>query len=69
MLSKARHHLDKVEESYCEHFLIAAGFGVRLIGAGLAAFIHAICPALFEYTASSTVDKLAAELQARRKAV
>ncbi len=67
MLDKCQKHLDSVHESYFKHFFFAACFGLRLIGGGLAAIIHGLCPALFDHTASKTVFKLNDELKARLK--
>lgn len=67
MLDKSNKHLESVHESYWQHFSFALYFGVRLIGAGFAVVIHALCPALFQTTGSGTVTALYEEMQ-RRKA-
>ena len=51
-------HPQAVEESYGEHFLFALGFAARLLGAGLAALVHAIIPCLFETTASRMIRQM-----------
>jgi hypothetical protein len=51
-------HPRAVDESYGEHFLFALGFAARLIGAGLAALVHAIIPRLFETTASRMIREM-----------
>jgi len=51
-------HPGSVNESYGEHFVFAAGFGLTLMGAGAAAVVHALVPCLFERTASTTVKRL-----------
>jgi hypothetical protein len=48
-------HPQTVDESYGEHFLFALGFAARLLGAGLAALVHAVIPCLFETTASRMI--------------
>jgi hypothetical protein len=48
-------HPRAVDESYGEHFLFALGFAARLLGAGLAALVHAVIPCLFETTASRMI--------------
>jgi len=48
-------HPERVDETYGEHFSFALGFALRLIGAGLAALVHAIIPCLFEKTASRMI--------------
>jgi hypothetical protein len=48
-------HPQAVDESYGEHFLFALGFAARLLGAGLAALVHAVIPCLFETTASRMI--------------
>ena len=47
-----------VDESYFEHLLFAGGFALRLVGAGMAALIHALIPCLFEKTASQMIIKM-----------
>lgn len=64
-LKKSRAHLENVEETYCEHMFRAFGYGFKMIGGGFAAILHAICPAVFETTASRTVARLHEEMQAR----
>lgn len=55
-------------ESYGEHLRMACGFGFRMIGGGLAAVVHGICPVLFTTTGSRTVRRLYAELAPRAAA-
>jgi hypothetical protein len=65
MLRKIKRHLDSVEENYFQHMFHAFGYGAKMILGGLGAIAHAICPAIFQTTASRTVAELHAELQAR----
>jgi len=51
-------HPQTVDESYGEHFLFALGFAMRLLGAGLAALVHAFIPCLFEATASRMICEM-----------
>ena len=51
-------HPRSVDESYFEHLLFAGGFAVRLMGAGLAALIHALIPCLFEKTAGNMIMRM-----------
>jgi hypothetical protein len=51
-------HPSSVGESYGEHFMFASRFGLKLIGAGLAALVHGLLPFAFESTASRTVKEL-----------
>ena len=60
-------HPHSVDESYAEHFKVAAGFGFRLIGAGFAALVHAVVPCLFEKTASAEIRRLNARIEGRGK--
>jgi hypothetical protein len=55
-------HPREVGESYGEHFAVAAGFGLKMIGGGLACLVHAVLPFLFERTGSETVRRLNATL-------
>lgn len=58
-------HPRAVNETYWEHFLVAGGFGLALLGASLAAFAHALVPAACERTASNTIKRLHARMTAR----
>jgi len=58
-------HPREVGETYGEHFSTAAGFGVKMIGAGLAGLVHAVCPFLFEKTGSRTLEALHRRLHNR----
>jgi hypothetical protein len=60
-------HPRSVGESYGEHFTVASGFGLRLIGAGLACLVHACVPAWFTRTGSRAVRVLARELEDRAR--
>ena len=60
-------HPRDVGESYAEHFATAAGFGVRMVGGGLACIVHAVVPVLFVRTASDTVKSLYATMKARQR--
>ena len=58
-------HPRSVDESYFEHLLFAGGFALRLVGAGLAALVHALVPCLFEKTASNMIAKMYAKTSNR----
>ena len=58
-------HPRSVGESYFEHLLFAGGFALRLLGAGLAALVHALIPCLFEKTASNMIAKMYAKTSDR----
>ena len=58
-------HPRSVDESYFEHLLFAGGFALRLLGAGLAALVHALIPCLFEKTASNMIAKMYAKTSNR----
>ncbi len=58
-------HPRSVNESYFEHLLFAGGFAVRLMGAGLAALIHALIPCLFEKTAGNMIMRMHSKISNR----
>ena len=58
-------HPRSVDESYFEHLLFSGGFAVRLIGAGLAALIHALIPCLFEKTAGNMIMRMHSKISNR----
>jgi hypothetical protein len=51
-------HPRSVGETYGEHFVMASGFGVRLVLSGFACLVHAVFPGLFETTGSAAVKEL-----------
>ena len=51
-------HPATVGESWAEHARFALSISGLLAGAALAAAVHAVVPALFETTASHTIDRL-----------
>ena len=59
-------HLNKVGETYFEHFLKAFGFGIKLMLISFRVFIHAIFPWCFEHSASDRISKLHDILQNHR---
>jgi hypothetical protein len=65
-------HPNAVNESYWEHFCFALRFGLKMLGGGLAAVVHAVLPFLFVSTAGRINDELQQMRQnspGRRKAV
>lgn len=48
-----------------EHFRVASTVGVKMIGGGLACFVHAVAPSLHERTGSRTIRGLNARLEGR----
>jgi len=51
-------HPATVGETYGQHLVSAAGFSLRMLGAGVACLIHALLPFLFVRTGSNTIAKL-----------
>lgn len=51
-------HPASVGESYFQHLAHATGFALRMIGGGLACFVHALLPFLFVKTGSATISCL-----------
>lgn len=62
MLHKCQEHLNSVKENYFQHFCFAVSLGIRMIVGGLAAILHGIFPAIFQYTGSKTLKKLNEEV-------
>ena len=58
-------HPRSVEEGYFEHSQFALSFALKLFGAALMAFIHAIIPCLFQRNASKVVQELHEVLDGR----
>lgn len=51
-------HPRSVDESYVEHFLMAARFGAAMIRGGIQVIVHAIVPALCANSGSDTIRRL-----------
>jgi Family of unknown function (DUF6356) len=60
-------HPRSVNEGYLEHQTHALRFSVSLLGAGLACFVHALVPGLFERTGSRMIERLHGEMVTHRK--
>lgn len=60
-------HPASVGETYFAHLRTAAGFGFRMVTAGLACLVHALLPFLFERTASDCICRLHERMHARRQ--
>jgi hypothetical protein len=58
-------HPRSVDENYAQHAVFAGGFALRLLGAGMAALVHAFIPCLFEKTASKRISKMYERLHGR----
>ena len=59
-------HLREVGETYTEHLVKAAGFGITMLAAGLACLVHALFPFLFVTTGSRCIRRLHSQMENRR---
>ena len=59
-------HPEAVGETYGEHLAMASGFGLRMIGAGLACLVHGLLPFLFVKTGSVAITELHQRMVASR---
>lgn len=66
ILKKSKDHLCSVQESYCEHFGFALYIAVMMFYGGLLAIAHALCPAVFQTSASRIIFFLSEKIQERR---
>jgi len=58
-------HPRSVNETYLQHQRVALSFAVPLLGAGLAALVHALVPGLCQKTAGDAIRRLNARLDGR----
>ncbi len=58
-------HPESVGESYFQHQRVALSFALPLLGAGLAAAMHALVPAVCERTAGDIIRRLHQRLERR----
>lgn len=59
-------HPESVGESYFQHLAHASGFALRMVGGGIACFVHALLPFLFVKTGSDTIRCLHDRMVANR---
>jgi hypothetical protein len=67
LLAKFIEHPASVGETYLEHMIHAAGFGGRLVVAGVACVLHSVVPFAFETTASREVVSLHGQMVSNRR--
>jgi hypothetical protein len=60
-------HPHDVDETYFEHFRVAAYFGVVMLLAGLACLAHALVPGTFTRTGSAAVRHLYERMVTHRR--
>jgi hypothetical protein len=65
MYKKSKEHLESVHESYFEHFGFAFYIARRMFVGAVGVLLHALVPAIFTYTGSSTIQSLHEEIQKR----
>ena len=65
MIKKSKEHLDSVNETYTLHFKEAFKISCLMIAGGFQAIMHAICPAIFETSASDKIKKLYEKISKR----
>lgn len=58
-------HPREVGESYVEHFVASASYGLRVLKVAGCCFVHALVPGLYKTRASDTIRSMAAELGGR----
>ena len=58
-------HPHSMDETYFQHLICAASYGLRMIFAGFAAIIHSIFPFLFETTASDLAREITGDVKTR----
>ena len=62
-------HLREVGETYPEHLVKSAGFGISMLAGGVACLVHALFPFLFVTTGSTCISRLHSKMESRRAAV
>ena len=61
-------HPADLGETYGEHMREASGFGLAMLGGGIACLIHAVVPGLFKTRGSATIAALHERLVRKRGA-
>ena len=65
LMNPLTEHLREVGETYPQHLVKAAGFGIAMLAAGLACLVHALLPFLFVRTGSNCIHRLHRKLKDR----
>lgn len=60
-------HPRSIGESYGEHAVTAARFGLRMVAGGVRCLVHAVIPGIHERAASDCVRELHGQLEKRRR--
>jgi hypothetical protein len=60
-------HPASVGETYFQHLCAASGFAIRMIGGGIACFIHALLPFTFKNTGSDCIAQLHERMIQKRR--
>jgi len=63
MIKKIQQHLKDANKGYFEHQRFAFKAGLNCLKSAFTAFIHGICPALFEYNTSTNIRKMYDDMQ------
>lgn len=61
-------HPEQVGESYGEHLVVAARFGIAMVLGGAACMVHALLPALYPTRGSDTIRTLHDQMVRKRAA-
>jgi hypothetical protein len=67
MIKKSQQHLERANEHYFEHMIIALKISLKLLIAAVMAFMHALLPSLFQNSVSSRIKKLYSFIKNRNK--
>ena len=63
MINKIKSHLKDADKTYFQHQKFALKISWRCLCSSITAFIHAICPAFFEYTTRSAIKNMHNDLE------
>ncbi len=69
LMNPLTEHLTEVGETYTQHLVKAAGFGIAMVAAGLACLVHALFPFLFVTTGSSCIRRLHRRMEDHRASI
>tara|TARA_B100000003_G_C10604280_1_gene240343 strand:+ start:228 stop:455 length:228 start_codon:yes stop_codon:yes gene_type:complete len=63
MIRKIQQHLKDANKTYFEHQRFAFLASLICLKSAFTAFIHGLCPALFEYNTSTNIKKMYNDMQ------
>ena len=67
MFYSSKKHLKETNKSYFKHMFFALEISIKLILAGITAFVHSLIPGFFKKNASTIIINLSEKIKRRKE--